>query len=339
MSNETRAITEEESKQIAKYFANPVFDIMNNYFLVELGGNTIQSANGKYPWYYTFDDKKVSSDDLDNLFPKFDQLHDPDYIHLTGTYHDKSIRWSLSRNCWTYLNHQEVQFSDSESSSDSGKDAKDPPDEDSDQAEVSQLLDSTTQRVEALVTQLSQPSTPQTVPGGLPVTPAVLSTWSFLPTPTATTSAVQLPALPPSGVQTPTRSSRRQSTIASRSPSPGQQVPVPPRSPSHSPRRPSTVTSHRSSSPSPPNTPSSMHSMAGVGGGTPKLLGSAPEPYTGKRETVEAFWNTLENYFFINGDLFTDELKRVSSALTYFKIGTPASDWAQDRQKTCQVLV
>jgi hypothetical protein len=74
--------------------------------------------------------------------------------------------------------------------------------------------------------------------------------------------------------------------------------------------------------------------VAGVGGGTPKLLGSAPEPYTRKRETAEAFWNTLENYFFINGDLFTDESKRVSSALTYFKIGTPASDWAQDRQKT-----
>jgi hypothetical protein len=107
-----------------------------------------------------------------------------------------------------HLNHQEVQFLDSESSSNSGKDTKDPPDEDSDQAEVSQLLDSTTWRVEALVTQLSQLSTPQTVPGGLPVTPAVLSTRSFLPTPTATTSAVQLPALPPSGVQTPTRSSR-----------------------------------------------------------------------------------------------------------------------------------
>jgi hypothetical protein len=145
MNKETRAITEEESKQIAKYFANPVFDITNNYFLVDLGGNTVQSANGKYPWYYTFDDKKVSTDDLDNLFAKFDQLHDPDYIRLTRKYHDKGVRLSLSWNCWTYLNHQEVQFSESEKSSDSEKDTKDPPpDEDSDQAEVSQLLDSTT---------------------------------------------------------------------------------------------------------------------------------------------------------------------------------------------------
>jgi hypothetical protein len=96
MSKETRAITEEESKQIAKYFVNPVFDITNNYFLVELGGNTVQSENGKYPWYYTFDNKKVSSDDLDNLFPKFNRLHNTDYICLTGTYHNKSVRWSLS---------------------------------------------------------------------------------------------------------------------------------------------------------------------------------------------------------------------------------------------------
>jgi hypothetical protein len=93
------------------------------------------------------------------------------------------------------------------------------PDKDSNQAEVSQLLDTATKKVQALVTQLSQPSTPQTVPGGLPVTPAALSTQSFLPTPTTTTSAVQLPALPPSGVQMPTRSPRQPSTaVHSRSP-------------------------------------------------------------------------------------------------------------------------
>jgi hypothetical protein len=78
--------------------------------------------------------------------------------------------------------------------------------------------------------------------------------------------------------------------------------------------------------------------MAAVGGMT-KLLGSTPEPYSRKHETAEAFWNTLENYFFINGDLFTDKLKKVSSTLMYFKIGTPAGDWAQDRRKTALTAI
>jgi hypothetical protein len=65
-----------------------------------------------------------------------------------------------------------------------------------------------------------------------------------------------------------------------------------------------------------------------------QLLGATPEPYTRKCNTAEAFWSSLENYFFINQDTFTNELRKVSSALTYFKIGTPAGDWAQDRQKT-----
>jgi hypothetical protein len=65
---------------------------------------------------------------------------------------------------------------------------------------------------------------------------------------------------------------------------------------------------------------------------TPKILGSAPEPYDGKPEKADAFINNLGNYYFLNTTTFDTDGKKVSSALTYFKIGTPAGEWARDRQ-------
>jgi hypothetical protein len=72
--------------------------------------------------------------------------------------------------------------------------------------------------------------------------------------------------------------------------------------------------------------------MAGAGGNT-KILGTPPEPFEGKPEKAEAFWNNLENYFYLNEDIFNTDGKKISSALTYFKIGTSAGEWAQDLQK------
>jgi hypothetical protein len=65
---------------------------------------------------------------------------------------------------------------------------------------------------------------------------------------------------------------------------------------------------------------------------TPKILGSAPEPYDGKPEKADAFINNLGNYYFLNTTTYNTDQKKVSSALTYFKIGTPAGEWAHDRQ-------
>jgi len=62
----------------------------------------------------------------------------------------------------------------------------------------------------------------------------------------------------------------------------------------------------------------------------PRILGTAPEPYNGKGDTAIAFWNALENYFTVNATTFDTDAKKVSSALTYFKQGTQARDWASD---------
>jgi len=65
-----------------------------------------------------------------------------------------------------------------------------------------------------------------------------------------------------------------------------------------------------------------------------KTFGSAPELFDGKPTHAQAFWHALENYYYLNGDNFVTDTKKVSSALTHFRISTAAGEWAQDRQKT-----
>jgi hypothetical protein len=76
--------------------------------------------------------------------------------------------------------------------------------------------------------------------------------------------------------------------------------------------------------------------MSGSGSGSEsgsstKTLGSAPEPFDGKGHQAEAFWSNLENYFYLNDGMYPSGDKKVSAALTYFKMGTPAGEWARDR--------
>jgi len=63
----------------------------------------------------------------------------------------------------------------------------------------------------------------------------------------------------------------------------------------------------------------------------PRILRIAPEPYNGKGDTAITFWNSLENYFTVNEATYDTNQKKVSSALTYFKQGTQAGNWASDR--------
>ena len=61
---------------------------------------------------------------------------------------------------------------------------------------------------------------------------------------------------------------------------------------------------------------------------TPKVLGLPPDAYDGTPNKAQAFWSALENYFYLNNTLFTDENRKIATALTFFKIGTPAGEWA-----------
>jgi hypothetical protein len=45
---------------------------------------------------------------------------------------------------------------------------------------------------------------------------------------------------------------------------------------------------------------------------------------------VEPFWNALENYCTLNDAVYANEGQKVAAALTHFKMGTPARDWASN---------
>ncbi len=65
----------------------------------------------------------------------------------------------------------------------------------------------------------------------------------------------------------------------------------------------------------------------------PQKFGSAPESFDGKTDKAETFLSQIENYYYLNEGVLGDESRRVSAALTHFKAGTPAGDWAQDRTR------
>jgi len=66
----------------------------------------------------------------------------------------------------------------------------------------------------------------------------------------------------------------------------------------------------------------------------PRLLGIPPDPYNSSPTKAIAFWNTLANYYTINDSVYATNAQKVSSALTYFKIGTPGGNWASDLIQT-----
>ena len=63
---------------------------------------------------------------------------------------------------------------------------------------------------------------------------------------------------------------------------------------------------------------------------TSKTCGSHPKVYTGKADKAKSFWSALDNYYWLNHDIYTDDSEKVSAALTHFKVGTPAGHWARE---------
>jgi hypothetical protein len=65
-----------------------------------------------------------------------------------------------------------------------------------------------------------------------------------------------------------------------------------------------------------------------------KLVGTPPEQFNGTAAKAESFLSALQNYYYLNEALFTDESRRVAAALSHFKVETPAEEWARDKQNT-----
>jgi hypothetical protein len=59
-----------------------------------------------------------------------------------------------------------------------------------------------------------------------------------------------------------------------------------------------------------------------------------PDAFDGNSAKAESFWNTLENYYTLNDAVYTNEGQKVVAALTQFKMGTSAGDWASNHLAT-----
>jgi hypothetical protein len=66
----------------------------------------------------------------------------------------------------------------------------------------------------------------------------------------------------------------------------------------------------------------------------PKALGTPPEPFDGAASKAETFLSALQNYYYLNEALYSTESRRVAAALSHFKVGTAAGEWARDKQNT-----
>src|SRR6266702_2294423 len=300
LGDDRSALTEEEDNQIPIYFYDSYISLDNHTFFATWNGRKVMSTNGQFPWVFEDTGLQVTNEDYKLVYLNFKKLESINYHYLHGRYHNKVVSWSFSRETWLYKNNRRVVF-DFKESEEGSTPPSSSPDLDKETQEVSQLLESATQSLTTVLAHISQPLTPTTVTGALPSTPCP-STQPQLPTPRRTQVAFRTPVL------------------LTRSPSPSQ-VRI---------RQPSPVAPSQGQV-----NPRAVPPLAAMANPPPaKMLGSPPEPFEGKSEKAEAFWNTLENYYYLNGANYTDEQKKISSALTYFKIGMSAGEWAQDRQKT-----
>ena len=320
-------------------------------------GQDVWSRNIKGPWSYETSNQEITIDDWNLYYPGIKHLRfkdpNPAYLgqtllnkdgqkRLAGKLNGKSVLWNPLKNAFVYTNNLTVTFPPDRTPS-SRPPSRAPsraqsPEESQDEAAVTSLLERTGQVLTSLTEEAVRRRTPEpsSAPGAFPETPPQKQASTVLPTPStegtstrvAAAEAPALPTVPES--PTPVPAQVTSSLVQGRS-SPSQNQPVASTATqapytSHSKLPPAAVAS--SSKGKAPATAMSTTAAA------PKSLGSPPELYDGKPDKAEAFWSALESYFYLNSGMFADDNRKIATALTYFKVGTPAGEWARDKQKT-----
>ena len=299
-----RGLTPEEEDLRPVYFDDAYFSLEDNLVHAQLFEQEATSETGGFPWKYASTNEHIPEEDFERFFPHIHDIDDLNWTTLVGSYRGKTVSWSFRRDRWVYQNQRAVYFPST-------------PDSSEEQAQVTELLESATKTVATLLRQVSQPQTPVQVPGALPETPGP----SRLPIPVS-----------PVRVSTPPR--RRASPSSQAPPA----LPTPPTTVLLTAAVPRGVLplvpaqAPVQAPPAAPVAPMAANPQA-------KILGAAPEPFDGKATNANAFWNNLDNYFYLNSGVFDTDNKKISTSLTYFRIGTPAGDWAQDKQKAALTLV
>src|SRR5260221_13630628 len=285
------------------------------------GTDSLYSQGVGRSWRSLDDDSIFYPEILRKGFPNEEHLQRIDIYRGTGTYQGKEIKWDKNRFQWSYLNNRTVHFNNSATSSVEHSSPDSPAEDDT--ARVEEILQRTETTVASAIQKLKTPSNPPSRPGTpsscpkTPAGPSSLQTSSVSRT-TQSTSTAQptgsLPTPPVSKGKAPAVSRFATSTFQA----PGAAPPLLPAAPPPPP------------GPNPPNPLAAMAAQQNQ----PRPVGNPPEPYDGTPNKATPFWNTLDSYYDMNCDCFTTESKRVAAALTHFKAGSQAGDWASDRMAT-----
>lgn len=262
-------------------------DIDNYYYTALWNNQPVTAPEPIGPWSYVLPDRTttlIPEEDLETAYPGISQVTITNWHTLQGTFNKKEIHWSPSQQSFVYANNRKVEL----------------PSVESDDEEVSQLLESAAQSLTRTRSQLTPEPPSTSLPG------------AFVDTP----DPVPVPA------PQPVLSSSKGKTPASRS------VPVNPQ------QQQTPPVSKAAPSKAPPTMSSSTTPAATTG----RIRGSAPEPFDGSSSKAEAFWTLLASYYYLNRDLYPTESDRIAAALTHFKLGSTAGEWAKDLQKTALAL-
>src|SRR5882762_6537011 len=312
MNTSTHSLTKEERKIVPTYFDDPCVSLVDNHFYATWNNHPLKSETPHGPWTLLDLNRPLEPSEVYRSCSNYHCVSNISFRTLIGRYKDKNICWHPTNQQWQYINSCPINFTPTPKPS--------PTPLEQDEEEVASTLASVTQRIESLVSQVSHANTPTPPSPG----PSHIVSHQLSP--------LQVPGSLPENP--------RPSSIV---PSPlGILPPVVPPSRAPTPSPPSTLTPSSSTSTG-SSTPASLTSAGSpvlaplapimAAPAPSKMFGSAPEPFDGKPTHAQAFWHALENYYYLNGDNFATEHKKVSSALTHFHIGTAAGEWAQDHQK------
>jgi len=319
----------------------------------QFGDKAVWNVNPNSPWIYLQTNLAVPQETLEAALPYYNQLTDLDIYTGLANHNGKIVTWHQPTQTWKYHNNRIVHFNQTptkgtnsalnseEETSEASSDEKSDPDEDT--AQVENLLRQAKTTVTLAIQKLSsQAGTPDPTDSPLPKASLLLgksklSTAEVSQTATPPVSKGKTPAPPPPRMSASSSSLRPIQTMAlssttkplappSRKPK-GTTPPTKPNPPASTLKLPLQPPGGNPPAP-PPAAPMAQPNPP------PCILGTAPESYNRKGDMAIAFWNSLENYFTVNATTFDTNTKKVSSALTYFKQGTQARDWASDHIAT-----
>jgi len=290
--------------------------------------------------------KNIALETLTDLVPYLHQVTDFDLYIGKAKFNNKDVIWTPIHQ-WKYHNNRIVHFNETPTKGTNSKlssnEGSNKSNLDEDTAQVEDLLRQAETTVTSAIQKLSsRAGTPDPTDSPLHKASPLpgkskLSTTEVSQTATPPISKGKIPAPPPTRTSAPSSSPQPTQTAIlssttkplvplSRNPKgttplvkfnpPASTSKLPPQPPGGNPLAP------------PPAAPMAQPNPP------PHILGTAPKSYNGKGDTAIAFWNSLENYFTVNVATFNTDKKKVLLALTYFKQGTQAGDWASDHIAT-----